>query len=218
MKDCEFSLNSFLDDLFPDSFNEGNEERRASCLGLSLNVAVTLLETLHNNEPCRIFLFAGSACNTGQGKIVDISLKEKIRNYLDFEKGNSNTSHFKDAVNFYNSIADRAFKSNQIIDIFSCCLNQTGLLEMKYITEKTGGLMVSTDSFSTEVFKESFKRLFEANEDGNLKMCFKGMTEIFVTKPLKIKGALGHLVSLNKNNLVLDNKFFCFSSFTVLLK
>ena len=206
LKDCEFSLNSFLDDLFPDSFNEGNEERRASCLGLSLNVAVTLLETLHNNEPCRIFLFAGSACNTGQGKIVDISLKEKIRNYLDFEKGNSNTSHFKDAVNFYNSIADRAFKSNQIIDIFSCCLNQTGLLEMKYITEKTGGIMVSTDSFSTEVFKESFKRLFEINDDGNLNLCFKGMSEIFVTKPLKVKGALGHLVSLNKNNLDMASK------------
>ena len=27
------------------------------------------------------------------------------------------------------------------------------------------------------------------------------MAEIFVTKPLKVKGTLGHLVSLNKNNL-----------------
>ena len=72
---------------------------------------------------------------------------------------------------------------------------------MKYITEKTGGLMVSTDSFSTSVFKDTFKRLFETNEEGNLKMCFKGMSEIFVTKPLKVKGALGHLVSMNKNNL-----------------
>jgi protein transport protein SEC23 len=71
---------------------------------------------------------------------------------------------------------------------------------MKYITEKTGGLMVSTDSFSTQVFKESFKKLFDTNEDGNLKMSFKGMSEVFVTKPLKLKGALGHLVSLNKNN------------------
>ena len=72
---------------------------------------------------------------------------------------------------------------------------------MKYLTEKTGGLMVSTDSFSTNVFKETFKKLFETNEDGNLKMCFKGTCEILLTKPLKIKGALGHLVSLKKNNL-----------------
>ena len=201
LKDCEFSLNSFLDDLFPDPFPQGLEERKASCLGLALNVAVTLLESLHNNQPSRIFLFAGSACNIGMGKIVGLSLKETIRNYLDFEKGNKNTQHFKDAVNFYRNIAERALKSNQIIDIFSCCLNQTGLYEMKYITEKTGGLMVATDSFSTNVFKESFKKLFETNEDGNLKMCFKGTCEIYLTKPLKIKGALGHLVSLKKNNL-----------------
>ena len=201
LKDCEFSLNSFLDDLFPDPFPQGFEERKASCLGLALNVAVTLLESLHNNQPSRIFLFAGSACNIGMGKIVGLSLKETIRNYLDFEKGNKNTQHFKDAVNFYRNIAERALKSNQIIDIFSCCLNQTGLYEMKYITEKTGGLMVATDSFSTNVFKESFKKLFETNEDGNLKMCFKGTCEIYLTKPLKIKGALGHLVSLKKNNL-----------------
>ena len=201
LKDCEFSLNSFLDDLFPDPFPQGFEERKASCLGLALNVAVTLLETLHNNQPSRIFLFAGNPCNIGMGKIVNLSLKETIRNYLDFEKRNDNTKHFKDAVNFYRTIAERAFKSNQIIDIFSCCLNQTGLYEMKYITEKTGGLMVSTDSFSTNVFKETFKKLFETNEDGNLKMCFKGTCEILLTKPLKIKGALGHLVSLKKNNL-----------------
>ena len=201
LKDCEFSLNSFLDDLFPDPFPQGFEERKASCLGLALNVAVTLLEALHNNQPSRIFLFAGSPCNIGMGKIVNLSLKETIRNYLDFEKRNDNIKNFKEAVNYYQSIADRAFKSNQIIDIFSCCLNQTGLFEMKYITEKTGGLMVSTDSFSTQVFKETFKKLFETNDDGNLKMCFKGTCEILLTKPLKIKGALGHLVSLKKNNL-----------------
>ena len=201
LKDCEFSVNSFLDDLFPDPFPQGFEERKASCLGLSLNVAVTLLETLHNGEPSRIFLFSGSAPNIGSGKIVNLSLKQTIRNYLDFEKKNENTYHFKDAVNYYTSIAERAFKSNQIIDIFSCCLNQTGLLEMKSITEKTGGLMVSSDSFSTTVFKETFKRLFELNEEGNLKMCFKGCSEIYLTKPLKIKGALGHLVSLNQQNL-----------------
>ena len=201
LKDCEFSVNSFLDDLFPDPFPQGFEERKASCLGLALNVAVTLLETLYNNQPSRIFLFAGNPCNIGMGKIVGLSLKETIRNYLDFEKRNDNTKHFKEAVNFYRNISERALKSNLIIDIFSCCLNQTGLYEMKYITEKTGGLMVATDSFSTTVFKESFKKLFETNEDGNLKMCFKGTCELLLTKPLKIKGALGHLVSLKKNNL-----------------
>ena len=41
LKDSEFAVNSFLDVLFPDSFPQGFEERKASCLGLCLNVAVT---------------------------------------------------------------------------------------------------------------------------------------------------------------------------------
>lgn len=198
LKDCEFSINSFLDDLFPDPFPQRTKERKASCAGLAINVAVSLLEAVHNGEPSRIFFFSGGPCNIGMGKIVDIKLTETIRNYLDFEKGNENTYHFKEAVQYYEALADRAFKANQIIDIFSCCLNQVGLLEMKFLVEKTGGIMVLTDSFSTTPFKDTFSKIFEVDEEGNLKMCFKGKSEVYVTKPLQLKGAFGHMVSLNQ--------------------
>lgn len=201
LKDCEFTINSFLDDLFPDPFPQVSKQRKANCSGLALNVAISLLEAVHNGEPSRIFLFSGGPCNTGLGKIVDIKLTETIRNYLDFEKKNENTRHFKDAIAYYEALADRAFKANQIIDIFSCCLNQIGLLELKFLVERTGGLMVLTDSFSTVPFKDTFKKVFEVDEEGNLKMCFKGRSEIYVSKPLQIKGAYGHLVSLNQNTL-----------------
>ena len=68
---------------------------------------------------------------------------------------------------------------------------------MKFLVEKTGGVMLLTDSFSTRSFKDTFNKIFESDEEGNLKMCFKGRSELFVTKPLKLKGALGHLVSMN---------------------
>ena len=197
LKDSEFAINSFLDDLFPDPFPVGFEERKSNCLGLAINVAISLLESVHNGEPCRIFIFAGGPCNIGSGKIVDLKLKETIRNYLDFEKGNENTYHFQEAIKYYEELADRAFKANQIIDIYSCCLNQIGLLEMKFLVEKTGGVMLLTDSFSTRSFKDTFNKIFESDEEGNLKMCFKGRSELFVTEPLKLKGALGHLVSMN---------------------
>jgi protein transport protein SEC23 len=200
LKDSVFSINSFLDDLFSDPFPIGFEERKCNCLGLAINVAISLLESVHNGEPCRIFIFAGGPCNIGSGKIVDVKLKETIRNYLDFEKGNENTNHFQEAIKYYDDLADRAFKANQIIDIYSCCLNQIGLLEMKFLVEKTGGVMVLTDSFSTSSFKDTFTKIFESDEEGNLKMCFKGRSEIFLSKPLKVKGALGHLVSLNSND------------------
>ncbi|MCQ2819938.1 MAG: Sec23/Sec24 zinc finger-containing protein [archaeon] len=205
LKDYEFSINSFLDDLFPDPFPQGHAERRSNCAGLALNVAITLLESVHNGEPSRILLFSGGPCNIGDGKIVDIKLTETIRNYLDFEKGNENTYHFKNAIKYYEELADRAFKANQIIDIYSCCLNQIGLLEMKFLVERTGGIMLLTDSFSTIPFKDTFSKLMDVDEDGNLKMCFKGKTDIFMTKPLKLKGALGHLVSLQQQTMGSSN-------------
>lgn len=196
LKDCEFTINSFLDDLLPDSFPKGNGERRANCGGLALQVAISLLESVCNGEPSRIFFFSGGACNVGPGKIVGTKLSETIRNYIDFEKGNSNTNYYKPAAAFYEQLALRAFKSGQIIDLFSCGLNQVGLLEMKCLVEKTGGYMVLTDSFSTIPFKDTFRKIFDLDEEGNLKMTFRGKIDLFVTTPLRISGGIGHMVGL----------------------
>ena len=206
LKDCEFTINSFLDDLFPDPFPQETAQRKQNCCGLALNVAISLLEAVHNGEPSRIMLFSGGPCNIGMGKIVDVKLTETIRNYLDFDNHNPNINHFKKAIAYYESLADRAFKANQIVDIFSCCLNQIGLLEMKFLVEKTGGLMLLTDSFSTFPFKDTFNKLFAVDDDGNLKMSFGGKCEMFVTQPLLIQGAFGHMVSLNQNTLNMVSK------------
>ena len=53
-------------------------------------------------------------------------------------------------------------------------LDQVGVLEMKSCFETTGGYYVMTDSFGNPVFKESFKKFFEVDENGELKMGFLG--------------------------------------------
>jgi len=63
--------------------------------------------------------------------------------------------------------------------------------------EKSGGYMILTDSFSTILFKESFKKMFELDENNNLKMIFKGRLDLFLTQPVKVSGGIGHLASLN---------------------
>ena len=205
LKDCEFSLNSYLDDLQPDCFPRLTGERKSNCAGLAIGVAVSLLESLCNGEPGRILTFLGGAPTIGLGKVVGSKLTETIRNYIDFTKNNPNTLHFKSAVDYYDSLAQRVSKNSHVVDVFSCCLNQVGLLEMKCLVEKTGGIMVLTDSFSTMVFKESFRKIFNLDDDGLLKMCFRGRLELFVTPPFKISGALGTLVSLKQGgNMVSD--------------
>lgn len=46
------------------------------------------------------------------------------------------------AKKFYTEITQRAIKANLAIDIFAFTLDQFGLLEMKYLAEKTGGIIV----------------------------------------------------------------------------
>ena len=125
-------------------------------------------------------------------------MRETIRNFLDFEKRNPNTKYYKEACQFYEKMAQRAVLSGITIDIFSCCLNQVGLYEMKNMASKTGGYIIFTDSFSTMIFKDSFRKIFEMDDNGCLKMNFKGKMNFNCTSNYKISGALGHLFSLNK--------------------
>jgi protein transport protein SEC23 len=195
LKDCEFTVNSFLDDLTPDMFDRQTGERRANCGGLAIHVAITLLESICTGEPSRINLFLGGSPNIGPGKIVGLKLTETIRNYVDFEKSNQNINYFKPAVEYYQNLAMRASKAGQTIDVFSCCLNQVGLLEMKCLVEKTGGYIILTDSFSTILFKDTYKKIYELDEEGNLKMAFRAKLDLFTTNPVKISGAIGHMAS-----------------------
>jgi protein transport protein SEC23 len=201
LKECEFSLNSFLDDLQPDFFPKIQGERKANCAGLAVGISVSLLESLCSGEPGRIMLFLGNPPNIGLGKVVGNKLTETIRNFVDFSKNNPNTVHFKPAIEYYEGLAQRVSKSGHSIDVFSCCLNQTGLLEMKCLVEKTGGYMILTDSFSTLVFKESFRKIFSLDENGFFKMSFRGKLELFITPPFKVGEALGNLVPIKQGSL-----------------
>lgn len=222
VSEVSFSLSSFLDDLQPDPWGKKKDERDSNqtdvwekqtkerdsnCVGLAINTAVSLLEAISRGEPARILTFMGGAGTIGEGAIVGKSLKETIRNFVDFEKGNENTHYYKPACEFYDQIALRAAKSNIIIDIFSCCLNQVGLYEMKNLVAKTGGYMIFTDSFSTMIFKDSLKKMFVVDESGNLSMCFKAKLDYFCTENIKISGALGHMLSIEaKSPIVSDIK------------
>ena len=76
---------------------------------------------------------------------------------------------------------------------------------MKNMASKTGGYIIFTDSFSTMIFKDSFRKIFELDEKGFLKMNFKGKLNFNCTQNYKISGALGHLFSLNKKNALVSD-------------
>jgi len=103
-------------------------------------------------------------------------------------------------LKFYEHLAKRTAHNGHVIDIFAGCLDQVGLLEMKGLANSTGGNMILTDSFTSSMYKQSFMRIFDKDENENLLMGFNASLEVLTTKELKVTGLIGHAVSMNKKS------------------
>ena len=193
VSECEFALNSILDDLASDPWPTKPGNRPKRCSGGALNVAISVLElagSIHRGS--RIISLMGGVVTTGPGQIVGEELKEKIRSHLDMCKNNENTRHFQPATKFYSECAARAQKAGIVIDVFVAALDQVGIIEMKKCFDMTGGFYVMTDSFGNPVFKESFRKFFEADENGELKMGFLAQLKVMTkATDFKVSGAIG---------------------------
>lgn len=109
VSECEFALNSILDDLQSDPWPHKQGCRAERCSGTALNIAISLLEAAGGaSRGSRIINLLGGAVTVGPGKIVDENLSEKIRSHLDIQKERENTRHLKPALTFYGNCAARA--------------------------------------------------------------------------------------------------------------
>lgn len=81
-------------------------------------------------------LFVGGPCSQGPGQVVNDDLREPIRSHHDIHKDNA--KYMKKAAKHYDSLAMRAASNGHAVDIYSCALDQTGLLGMKQCCNSTG--------------------------------------------------------------------------------
>jgi protein transport protein SEC23 len=217
VQQAEFQLTKAIEQLQKDPWAVANDRRALRCTGVALSVAVGLLETSFQNAGGRIMLFAGGPATEGPGMVVGPELREPIRSHHDIDR--DNIKYYKKALKvcyylccdrnreliltsyqFYDNLAKRTAHNGHVIDIFAGCLDQVGLLEMKGLSNSTGGHMILTDSFNSSMFKQSFIRIFEKDGDDNLLMGFNAVMEVLTTKELKVTGLIGHAVSLNKKS------------------
>ncbi|KAI9885222.1 MAG: hypothetical protein M1823_002994 [Watsoniomyces obsoletus] len=198
VQQCEFQLTNALEQLQKDPWPTPNDKRSLRCSGVALSVAIGLLETAFQNAGGRIMLFAGGPATEGPGMVVGPELREPIRSHHDIDR--DNIKYFKKAVKFYDGLARRVSHNGHVVDIFAGCLDQVGLLEMKGLSNSTGGHMILTDSFTSSMFKQSFVRVFDKDANDNLLMGFNASLEVLTTKELKVTGLIGHAISLNKKS------------------
>ena len=130
--------------------------------------------------------------------MVSTELRERIRSHHDIEK--DNVRFYKRATRFYENLAKRAAGNGHTIDVFSGCLDQVGLLEMRALSNVTNGHLLLVDSFQMGIFKQSFNKIFDKDENGDLQMGFNATLDVQTTKELKVSGLIGHALSANKKS------------------
>lgn len=211
IKKCDMPLTDLLGELQRDPWPVPQGKRALRSTGAALSIAVGLLECTYPNTGGKIMLFVGGPCSQGPGQVVNDDLKQPIRSHHDIHKDNA--KYMKKAIKHYEALAVRAATNGHAVDIYSCALDQTGLMEMKQCCNSTGGHMVMGDSFNSTLFKQTYQRVFQRfpptpdNPKGSLKMAFNATVEVKCSRELKIEGGIGSCVSLNvKNASVSDSE------------
>uniref|UniRef100_A0A673C6T6 Protein transport protein SEC23 n=1 Tax=Sphaeramia orbicularis TaxID=375764 RepID=A0A673C6T6_9TELE len=201
----DMNLTDLLGELQRDPWPVPQGKRPLRSTGVALSVAVGLLEGTFPNTGARVMLFIGGPPTQGPGMVVGDELKTPIRSWHDIQKDNAR--HLKKATKYYEALANRSAVNGHSIDIYACALDQTGLLEMKCLSNLTGGHIVMGDSFNTSLFKQTFQRVFSKDFNGDFRMAFGGVLEVKTSRELKVCGAIGPCVSLNsKGSCVSENE------------
>ncbi|KAL3506521.1 hypothetical protein ACH5RR_031903 [Cinchona calisaya] len=200
--ECEYTLNSILDELGMDRWSVPPGNRALRCTGVALSVAAGLLGACVAGNSARIVALVGGPCTEGPGAIVSKDLSDPVRSHKDLDKDAA--PYFKKAVQFYEELAKQLVSEGHALDLFASALDQVGVAEMKVAIEKTGGLVVLAESFGHSVFKDSFKRLFEVGEQ-SLGLSYNGTLEINSSKDIKIQGVIGPCTSLEKKGPAVAN-------------
>uniref|UniRef100_A0AAR2JBT1 Protein transport protein SEC23 n=1 Tax=Pygocentrus nattereri TaxID=42514 RepID=A0AAR2JBT1_PYGNA len=201
----DMNLTDLLGELQRDPWPVPQGKRPLRSTGIALSIAVGLLEGTFPNTGARVMLFMGGPPTQGPGMVVGDELKTPIRSWHDIQKDNAR--HMKKAIKYYEALANRAAVNGHSIDIYAFALDQTGLLEMKCLSNLTGGHIVMGDSFNTSLFKQTFQRVFSKDYNGEFHMAFGGVLEVKTSRELKVAGAIGPCVSLNsKGPCVSENE------------
>ncbi|XP_043717002.1 protein transport protein SEC23-like isoform X2 [Telopea speciosissima] len=193
--DCEFALNSVLEELQKDPWPVPADQRATRCTSTALSVAASLLGACVPGSGARIMTFIGGPSTEGAAAIVSKSLSEPIRSHKDLDKDSA--PYYIKAVKFYEGLSKQLVNQGHVLDLFACALDQVGVAELKVAVERTGGLVVLAESFGHSVFKDSLKRIFQSS-DYDLSLSFNGIFEVSCSKDIRVQGVLGPCASLEK--------------------
>ncbi|XP_058105478.1 protein transport protein SEC23 G [Magnolia sinica] len=197
VSECEFNITTAIEEI-SSSMQAVPHHRPQRCTGAAISASVGLLEGCFPNVGGRIMVFTSGPATIGPGIVVDTDLTKAIRTHPDLINGSA--PYYKKSCNFYKQLAQRLSNSSLVLDLFACSLDQVGAAEFKVAVESSGGLMVLAESFESGQFRKCLRHIFKHDDHGHLNMNFDATIDIVTTKEVKICGALGPCVSLQRKN------------------
>ncbi|RWR87276.1 zinc finger protein [Cinnamomum micranthum f. kanehirae] len=184
--ECEFVLNSVLEELQKDPWAVPANQCAVRCTGTALSVAACLLGACVPGSGARIMAFVGGPSTEGAGAIVSKDSSEHIRSHKDLDKDSA--PHFHKAIRFYEGLA------KQLVNQW-----HVGIAEIKVAVERTGGLVVLAESFGHSVFKDSLKRVFQS-ADSDLGLSYNWHTDIHLLVIIEQKGPICSETVIDQGN------------------
>ncbi|KAK9668413.1 hypothetical protein RND81_13G058900 [Saponaria officinalis] len=204
VSECEFSITTAIEEIHSSGvFVSGHRPLRAS--GTAISVAIGILEGCMVKTGSRVIVFTSGPATVGPGTVVESDRSYSIRNHRDLIDGHA--SFFEKSCSFYKKLSQRLCDASIVLDLFACSLDQVGVAELKAPVERSGGFMMLGELFESEQFRKCLHHLFNRDNEGSLKMCFDATIEVVTTNDVKVCGALGPCVSLQKkSDIVSDNE------------
>ncbi|KAJ4846233.1 hypothetical protein Tsubulata_012548 [Turnera subulata] len=204
VSECDFNITTAIEEICCLGLNVvGHRPQR--CTGAAIAVALGLIEGCSVNTGSRIVVFTSGPATLGPGIVVNSDLSNSIRTHRDLINGHA--PYYDTSCSFYDQLSRRLSDSSVVLDLFACSLDQVGTAELKVPVERSGGFMMLGELFESDQFRKCLRHIFSRDEEGYLTMCFDATIEVVTTKDVKISGALGPCVSLEKKNgLVSDRK------------
>ncbi|KAL5542108.1 hypothetical protein UlMin_009818 [Ulmus minor] len=204
LSECDFSITTAIEEIHCSAqVVPGHRPQRST--GAAISAALGLLEGCLVNSGSRIMVFTSGPATLGPGIVVDSDFSNAIRTHRDLINGSA--PYYRRSCGFYRQLSQRLSDASIVLDLFVCSLDQVGAAELKNAVESSGGFMLLGESFESYQFRNSLRHIFTRDEEGNLKMYFDATIEVVTTKDVKICGALGPCVSLQKRNeLVSSNE------------
>lgn len=201
----EEKLSDMFEQLRGDGFPVAKASRALRCTGAAINVAQHLVGNCATKTGAHVVVLAGGPCTVGPGRVVVPELRVPIRSHHELHEGGHAAKELAKARQFYERVARHAVEAGHAVDLFVGSYDQVGLYEMDLLADKTGGVVVLSDAFSTEIFRQLFARFLGKSDDGYLDMGLNASLDVKVSPHLKISGLIGHAGLLNvKLPLVLE--------------